>query len=95
MTKSRTNIEEAAGQLISAVQKEWGAELGESQAVASEDVLDNAHELLQAAKAGNLVEFLNGRTVAEFMGELWLERHPSIKAAVSFLEAQLGISGNV
>ena len=95
MTKSRTKVEAAAGQLISAVQKDWGAELGESQAVASDDVLDKAHELLQAAKARNLGELLNGRTVAEFMGELWLERHPSIKAAVSFLEAELEVSGNV
>lgn len=95
MTKNRTSLEAAAGKLISSVQKEWGADLGESIAEAGEDVMDKAHELLQAAKAERLPQLLGSRTVAEFLGELWIQRHPSVKAAVSSLEAEIKGSGYV
>jgi len=64
-------------------------------AVVSESVMDKGHELLQAAKSGEIQKLLGGRSISEFIGELWLERHPGIKPAVSLLEAELNASENV
>jgi hypothetical protein len=46
MTNSRTELEAAAGKLISAIQKEWHSEAGEPESAASEAVMHLAHELL-------------------------------------------------
>lgn len=45
MTKHRTEIETAAGKLISAIRKEWGKELGEPMAPESEGMINKAHDL--------------------------------------------------
>jgi hypothetical protein len=95
MTKNRTNLEIAAGKLISAIQKEWGKEAGESVADVSESVMNKGHDLLQAANAGEIQKLLGGRSISEFLGELWLKKHPSVKPAVSKLEAELKFSENV
>ncbi|GEM_PF-7083698 len=63
MPKTRTGAEVAAGMLVSAVQKEWGSELGTSAAGTTEHVLSLAHELLRATKAGNLNSALSSATV--------------------------------
>ena len=70
MPKTRTEAEIAAGKLVSAVQKEWGSELGTSAAGTTEHVLSLAHDLLQATKAGNLNSALSSATVPQFLGEL-------------------------
>jgi len=90
MAKHRTESEIAAGQLISAIQKEWGKELGNNNAPVSEAVMDLAHELLQAKSTENIKSILGQRTVAEFLGELWVARHPSVIPAIKGLEEALG-----
>lgn len=95
MTKNRTNLEIAAGKLISAIQKEWGKEVGESVADVSESVMNKGHDLLQAANAGEIRNLLAGRSVSEYIGELWLKSHPSVKPAISKLEEELKSSENV
>ena len=56
MTRSRTPLETAAGKLVAAIQKEWGAEAGESTSVASENVMYAAGDLLKAAsKFGSIM----------------------------------------
>ena len=87
MPKARTGAEEAAGKLVSAVQKEWSSELGTSTAWTTEHVLSLAHELLQATKTGNLNSTLSSATVSQFLGELWVLRHPTIRPAAQRLES--------
>ncbi len=57
MSKVKSISEQAAGKLISAIQKEWGLELGNPVAEESEYVMGLAHNLLQArtANASNAI----------------------------------------
>jgi len=87
MTKKRTDTEAAAGKLILAIQKEWGEELGHPVAAESEEVMGKGHDLLKAAKANELRKVLDGRTVSEYLGPSWVERHPSVTPAIEALEA--------
>lgn len=89
MPRSRTAVEAAAGQLILAVQKEWGAEIGTPAAEMSESVIDRAHTLLQAAKTGSLQLALGRQGVAGFLGEPWVSSHPTVQPAIQTLEALL------
>lgn len=87
MPKQRTPTEAAAGKLVTAIQKEWLAELGEHSADASEHVMDQAHQLLQASKAGQLESLLEARCVTDYLGALWVKRHPSVLPAIKELES--------
>ena len=89
MLPARTPIEIAAGKLISAIQKEWTAELGEPRADQSEQAMNRAHDLLQAAKAGTVHECLNGQTVAQFLGQSWVMQHTRVLPSITALEASL------
>lgn len=95
MTKKKTPIEKAAGKLISAIQKEWGEELGESTAEVSEDVIGKGHDLLQAAKKDEVTNILGGLNVSQYLGELWVRRHPSVKEYITALEKELELNGGV
>jgi hypothetical protein len=86
MTRTRTPLELAAGKLIVAIQKEWGAELGEPGSAAPEEVMHASHDLLQAAKAGALVNLPGSASVSEFLGVQWLQAHPSVRPYVQALE---------
>lgn len=89
MPKKRTAIEIAAGKLVSAIQKEWGAELGTSSADVSEHVMGRAHELLQAAGAGTLHATIGTSRVSDHLGILWVKRHPNVLPAIRELESLL------
>ena len=91
MPRQRGELEAAAGRLISAIQKEWTAELGMTTAPESEEILHNSHDLLLAAKARSLESELGGRTVAQYLGEEWIDRHPNVIPAVR--ELQILIKG--
>ena len=86
MPKKKTEIQKAAGRLISAIQKEWGDDLGESNADFSEDVMDRAHDILQAGTADRVRELLGPLTVRKFLGEVWVQGHPRVKPAISMIE---------
>ncbi len=87
MTRARTPIEAAVGKLISAVQHEWGTEVGEPYAQESEAVMDSCHTLLQAAKTGGLSRLLGTSTVTEYLGSQWVASHPNVKPFIQTLEA--------
>lgn len=88
MPRNRTPLEKAAGKLISAIQREWMAELGDLQADASEAVMHASHELLQAASAfGSISSVIGGGSVSEFLGRVWVDAHPSVLPAIRSLEA--------
>ena len=86
MSGHKTKSSKAAGKLISAVQKEWGRELGETQADESELVMNNAHNLLQARTASNMLELLAEESIAEYLGVSWLRDRPNVIDAVRALE---------
>jgi hypothetical protein len=86
MTKKRTEMETAAGKLISAIQKEWGNELGESVSIESEEIMNKGHDLLKAAKENEIEKMLSGRGVADYIGRSWVEKHRSVLPAIQALE---------
>ena len=89
MTPQRTAQEAASGKLISAIQKEWTAELGEPCADQSEQAMSRAHDLLQAAKTGAVRECLNGQTVAQFLGQNWVMQHARVLPSITALKASM------
>jgi hypothetical protein len=91
MPKQRSELEAAAGQLILAVQKEWESDFFEGSGPENESVMGTCHELLQAAKANSIASLLAGRSVAQYLGESWVGRHPRVIPAVK--QVQLLIKG--
>ena len=89
MPRSRSPIEAAAGKLVSAIQREWGDEAGESTSAASEEVMHACHLLLQAVKNGSVTTVLGRRSVAEFLGERWVREHPRVWSHLQVFEALL------
>ncbi|QNH19185.1 hypothetical protein HEP73_00071 [Xanthomonas sp. GW] len=87
MPRKRALAEAEAGKLISSIQKEWGKDTGTAQAKISEHVMESAHTLLQAAHGDRLEEALGGRSVVDYLGALWVKRHPSVLPAIYALEA--------
>lgn len=89
MPKKKTEVQRAAGKLISAIQKEWGDVLGEENAEFSENVMDAAHDLLQAGTREEVKELLGGMTIKQYLGDVWVQGHPRVKPAIQALQDQL------
>jgi hypothetical protein len=88
MPRDRTPLQKAAGKLISAIQREWTAELGEPEADATEAVMHASHSLLQAASAsGSIFRVIGAGSVSEFLGQVWVDAHPNVLPAIRALEA--------
>jgi hypothetical protein len=87
MPHNRSELEVVAGKLISAIQREWGNELGEDFASESEVVMHASHELLLAARGKSISALLAGRSISEFLGEQWVSSHPRVLFEVSRLQA--------
>lgn len=86
MPRHRTPIDRAVGRLISAIQKEWLTEHGEPAEVA-EYAMNRVHELLQATKTESVNAVLGNQSLADYLGKLWLRRHPAVMLAVNELES--------
>ena len=95
MKKNKTQQEVAAGKLISAIQKEWNKELGESSAKISEEVMYRGHDLLKASKANQVKTTLGGMSVSQYLGETWVHRHPSVKQSIANLESVINEANSV
>ena len=89
MAKDKNKIEIAAGNLISAIQKEWNNEIGEPEAVTSEEIMNKGHDLLKGAKNNNLENVLKGMSVSQFLGDMWVQKHQSVKKSILSLEAAI------
>jgi hypothetical protein len=89
MPKNKTELQKAIGKLISNIQKEWGYELGESYADFSEDVMNAAHDLLKAGTADNIKSILGSRTLKQYLGETWVQKHPEVKLIIESIELLL------
>lgn len=95
MKKTKTQLETDAGKLISTIQKEWHEEAGLPEADASEEVMGKGHDLLKAAKENNILAILNGMTITQFLGGLWVHKHPNVKQSIINLEKSLNEFSNV
>jgi len=82
----KTEFQRAAGKLISAIQKEWGKELGGKSADLSEDVMNAAHTILQCRNSDNLRVMLGGKNIGQYLGDIWVQRHPDVKSVILELE---------
>lgn len=89
MPRERTAIDVAVGKLISSIQHEWSDEAGTEQGRITEQVMDLAHELLEAAKADILHDALGARSIADYLGPLWVKRHPAVLPVIEKLELLL------
>ena len=94
MTNRRKPLDAAAGKLISAIQKEWGELAGEPGADEAEEVMNRAHELLQASVAGSVHKLLAGRCAREFLDPVWVEMHPAVLPFAEAFDAALRDNGN-
>ena len=87
MPKIRSDLEHAAGMLISAIQKEWSAELGTPSSTESERAMHAAHQLLREAKLrGQIKGLLGDGNVTEFLGSAWAAAHPDVLQCIRILE---------
>jgi hypothetical protein len=94
MTKQRTELERAAGKLISAIQKQWSAEAGEPGSAVSEEAMHNCHDLLAASKDGTLQAVLRGGSVTDFIGRAWVQKRPAVRPAILAFEAKIAEQGH-
>ena len=95
MKNTKTQLETDAGKLISTIQKEWHEEAGLPEADISENVMDKGHDLLKAAKEKNIQVILNGMTVTQFLGDLWVHKHPNVIEIIIKFENSINESSNV
>lgn len=86
MSATRTPQQTAAGQLVSAIQKEWIPEMGESAEAHSEQTLDRAHEILQAVTQNRLHELLQERSIEEFMDNDSVTAQAKVMPAIKALK---------
>lgn len=89
MPKNKSEFAKAAGKLISAIQKDWGTEMGTSTQDFSEDVMNTAHSLLQARTPEQAKELLGSLSVRQYLGDVWVQSHPNVKPAINALQYQL------
>ncbi|GAB1260596.1 hypothetical protein [Aurantivibrio plasticivorans] len=89
MPREKSKSEKLAGKLISTIQKVWGEQAGEPEADESEKVMGLGHKLLQARSVESMKLVLNGRTVAQYIGDIWLQKNPSVKPIVNELNNEI------
>lgn len=63
--------------------------MGCLQAKQSELVISRAHELLQASNVISMLMVLGSKSVAEFLGESWLQSHKGVKLSICELESAM------
>ncbi len=81
--------------MISAIQKEWNNEAGEPESELSEEVMGKGHDLLQAAKNNNISVTLSGMSVTQFLGDIWVHKHPNVKECIIKVENSINELSNV
>jgi hypothetical protein len=85
MPRKRNPAGIATGKLILAIRKECGEGVGGPDAVLAQQVLDRAHTLLQASQISSVSNFLDGRSIVEYLGPVWVEMHPAVGPAIAAL----------
>lgn len=91
MAKNKSEYEKAVGKLISAIQKEWGNELGGINPDFSQRVMDLAHNLLQARTPESARKLLGSLSVRQYLGDVWVQSHPNLVAPIVAVENSLKV----
>jgi hypothetical protein len=86
MPRKKSPQRDAAGKLVSAIQKVWSYRSGTDQSDEAFHVMERAHGLVQAAASGKLSELLGNQSVVEYLGSPWVACHPGVMSAASALE---------
>jgi hypothetical protein len=88
MARNRSASSKAAGKLIKEINRTWmhNVEYGQPNASHGEAVLTLAHDLLQAIDSRRIKQLLGPRNVKQYLGSLWVESYPEVKACVEQLE---------
>jgi hypothetical protein len=88
MSRTRNESSKAAGKLIKEIQRVWNynIEYGQPNVDHVEKILELAHDLLQAKDALGIKRLLGPRSVKQYLGSLWVESNPAVKARVVQLE---------
>ena len=94
MPRKRNPVGIAAGKLILAIQKERSEVVGEPDAESAQQVMDRAHVILQASQSSVVLNLLDGRSVAEFLDPVWVEKHPAVEASIAALVSALNAHEN-
>lgn len=50
-----------------------------------------AHGLLQAKTAERMKEIIGSKTINQYLGDIWVQKHPEVKLAITRLQALLEI----
>jgi hypothetical protein len=90
MPRKRNPVGIAVGKLILAIQQACDEDIGEADTGLGRKVMDRARTLLQASQSSSAVNFLDGRSVVEYLDPEWVEAHPSVKPTIAALVAELG-----
>ena len=88
MPRDRTASSKSAGKLIKEINRVWmyNVEYGQPNSSHSEVVLGLAHDLLRAIDTHSTKQLLGPRSVKQYLGSLWVESYPEVKACVEQLE---------
>lgn len=89
MPRKRTELNIAAGKLISVIQKEWVKESGEPAAKLSEEIMDSAYDFLQADSIEEVKMLLGPDTISQYLGDEWVKNHPDVLPAIMRIEKVL------
>lgn len=89
MAKTKSPLIAATGRLISSIQKVWGSELGEPYADFSQDVMGRVHTLLRAGSRDKMLDVLDGLSLQQYLGDVWLRKHPEVLPFVVAVEEAL------
>jgi len=95
MPRKRNPVGIAAGKLILAIRKEWDEASGEPDKARTQRVMDRAHTLLQASRTSSVANFLDGRSVVEYLDPAWVDLHPAVKPRIAAFVAVLSENENV
>lgn len=92
MPRKRNPVGIAVGRLILAIQKACDEDAGEPDTGLARKVMDRARTLLQASQSSSVVNFLDGRSVVEYLDPEWVESHPAVMPSIAALIAELSAS---
>jgi len=89
MPRIKSEEEQLAGKLISAIQKIWGDQAGELEAELTESKMGLGHDLLKARNSTEMKVVLGGKTVMQLLGEEWLKKYPLIRPFATRLNQKI------
>lgn len=95
MPRKRSPVAIAAGKVILSIQEELEVVGGDSDPVLAQRVIYRARTMLRAAQSASVSSLLDGRSVAEYLDPVWVEKHPAVKQSIAVLVAAMSTHEDV